>query len=109
MKLLKSLPFYKRLNYTTKISFLIFIHPLCAKDEPYFIIGKDGFNTNDQCIGCKKCEKVCPLNNITIVDSKPVWDHNCTHCMACIHQCPTQAIEFKKITLKKNRYYNHGV
>ena len=74
-----------------------------------FIIGKDGFYTNDQCIGCKKCEKVCPLNNITIVDSKPVWDHNCTHCMACIHQCPTQAIEFKKITLKKNRYYNHGV
>lgn len=34
MKLLKSLPFYKRLNYTAKISFLIFIHPLCAKDEP---------------------------------------------------------------------------
>lgn len=53
--------------------------------------------------------KVCPLNNITIVDSKPVWNHTCTHCMACIHQCPAQAIEFKKITLKKNRYYNHGV
>lgn len=75
----------------------------------YFIIGKDGFYTNDQCIGCKKCEKVCLLNNITIVDSKPFWNHNCTHCMACIHQCPTQAIEFKKITLKKNRYYNRGV
>lgn len=75
----------------------------------HFIIGKEGFYTNDQCIGCKKCEKVCPLNNITIVDSKPVWNHTCTHCMACIHQCPTQAIEFKKITLKKNRYYNQGV
>lgn len=74
-----------------------------------FIIGKDGFYTNDQCIGCKKCEKVCPLSNITVVDSKPVWNHNCTHCMACIHQRPAQAIEFKKITLKKNRYYNHGV
>ncbi len=35
---------------------------------------------------------------------KPVWGDNCTHCMACITLCPTQAIEYGKKTQKKRRY-----
>ena len=73
-----------------------------------FIIGKDGFYVTDKCIGCGKCVSVCPLNNIIMKDSKPQWENHCTHCMACIHQCPMAAIEFKKITINKNRYYNKG-
>lgn len=62
------------------------------------------FYSTDKCIGCGKCEKLCPLNNITIKDKKPVWNDNCTHCMACIGNCPTQAIEYGTITQNKEQY-----
>lgn len=71
-----------------------------------FIIGRRGFYTTESCIGCGKCATVCPLNNIVMDGKKPKWGDNCTHCMACIHQCPVQATEFRKITVGKNRYYN---
>ena len=80
--------------------------------NPFFynhIIGKDGFYTTDHCVACGKCAVVCPLNNIQMVDKTPQWGNQCTHCMACIHQCPTQAVEFKSITVGKNRYYNKGL
>lgn len=73
-----------------------------------FIIGRPGFYATDQCVGCGKCAKVCPLNNIQMIDGAPKWGNTCTHCMACIHQCPKQAVEFRKITVGKNRYYNSG-
>lgn len=73
-----------------------------------FIIGRSGFYTTQKCIGCGKCRQVCPLNNIEMVGEKPEWGNTCTHCMACIHQCPLQAVEFKKISVGKNRYYNRG-
>ena len=62
------------------------------------------FYTTDACGGCGKCDKLCPLNNIKIVDKKPVWGKNCTHCMACIANCPFNAIEYGKITKDKERY-----
>lgn len=62
------------------------------------------FFAKDTCIGCKKCETLCPLNNIRIADGKPVWGDTCTHCMACIGNCPTDAIEYGTITQGKPRY-----
>lgn len=64
-----------------------------------------GFTVSDDCVSCKKCAKRCPLNNIDIVEGKPVWNGNCTHCMACICGCPTEAIEYKSISRGKRRYY----
>ena len=64
---------------------------------------KDFFYT-DKCVGCGKCVKLCPLNNVTLQDGKPVWGDNCTHCMACIGNCPTQAIEYGEITKTKEQY-----
>ena len=69
----------------------------------YKLTAKD-FHTTDACVGCGKCEKLCPLNNIKIVDKKPVWENQCTHCMACIANCPTNAIEYGEITKDKERY-----
>lgn len=74
----------------------------------HFIIGRDGFYTTDACIKCGKCVQVCPLNNIHMSIEGPAWGKECTHCMACIHQCPKQAVEFRKVSVGKNRYYNPG-
>ena len=64
------------------------------------------FNVNDKCIGCEMCKAICPVDNIKMMDNKPVWLGNCTDCMACINICPKGAINIGKKTLKKNRYRN---
>jgi len=52
------------------------------------------FSVSDACTGCGTCEQVCPAGNITLVDGKPVWDHHCELCCACLHFCPVEAIQF---------------
>ena len=64
-----------------------------------------GFRVDDSCISCGKCIEVCSLNNISLLDGKPVWKNNCTHCMACINRCPKEAIQHKNNTKNKSRYY----
>lgn len=39
-----------------------------------------------------KCEKLCPMNNIKIVDKKVVQNNQCTMCYRCINNCPKQAM-----------------
>ena len=72
-------------------------YPLFVKANP--------FTASDVCIGCGKCEKLCPLNNITLQNARPVWGSNCTQCMACICYCPTRAIEYGKKSAGKPRYH----
>lgn len=60
---------------------------------PLFVHAKK-FYATDACISCGKCVKVCPLNNIHIENSRPIWGKACTHCMACICRCPKEAIEY---------------
>jgi len=69
----------------------------------YKLRSKDFYYT-DACIGCGKCVKLCPLNNIKLEDKKPSWGNSCTHCMACIGNCPTRAIEYGTITQEKEQY-----
>lgn len=69
-----------------------------------FIISAKKFFVNDKCTGCGRCVKVCPMKNIRLVKSKPMWNKSCTHCMACICTCPTAAIEYGRGTAKKVRY-----
>lgn len=69
-----------------------------------FYVKADGFYATDACTGCGSCEKACPLNNIQLKAEKPVWGKDCTHCMACICGCPTEAIEYGKKSRGKPRY-----
>ena len=42
--------------------------------------------------------------SLEIKDGRPVWNGNCTHCMACICNCPVEAIEYGKKSVGKRRY-----
>ena len=42
------------------------------------------------CIGCKKCEKVCPHGAVTVMNNLAKIDYDkCTGCGACAKACPT--------------------
>ena len=65
------------------------------------------FSIENNCNGCKVCEKVCPVDNI-IVDKKPVFGSNCQHCLACIQNCPQKAISIKG-EKNKARFINQNI
>lgn len=70
---------------------------------PAFVHAKK-FHATESCISCGKCERVCPLSNIRLESGRPVWGKNCTHCMACICRCPSEAIEYGSHTQGLLRY-----
>ena len=70
-----------------------------------FFVKATAFAAGGACTGCGQCTRLCPTNNITIQNGKPVWGGDCTHCMACICRCPAQAIEYGKKSLGKPRYH----
>ena len=73
-----------------------------------FVNGR-AFKVSDACIGCGKCEKLCPVNCIRLESGHPVWGGGCTHCMACICYCPKEAIEYGKISVGKPRYHFEAI
>lgn len=67
----------------------------------------ENFFVEDTCIKCGICEKVCPIDNITI-EYKPIIHDKCIRCGACTQNCPKNAIRYKK-EKSKTRYRNHNV
>lgn len=62
------------------------------------------FYVKDNCNGCGLCTRKCPKGNLELVDGKPKWKGDCTHCMACICYCPQEAIEYGKRSVGQPRY-----
>lgn len=69
-----------------------------------FCVKAKAFRTDDKCIGCGECVRRCPLGNVELINGKPHWGSRCTHCMACICYCPTEAIEYGSKSQGKYRY-----
>jgi electron transfer flavoprotein alpha subunit len=57
-----------------------------------------------KCVGCTKCQKVCPYNAIDMVDKLAIInDDKCTLCGACVDPCPFDAIVISKSTFGEQK------
>lgn len=60
-----------------------------------------------RCTCCGMCARICPTNTITMQDGHPAWQGDaCTECLACIHRCPSEAIDYGRISRGRRRYVN---
>ena len=64
------------------------------------------FHVNENCNNCGICEKICPVNNIILINGIPEWQHKCQQCLACINFCPEKAIQYGNQTQKTQRYHH---
>ena len=47
-----------------------------------------------ECVGCRKCENICPAKAITMKNKKAVIDRDaCIRCFCCQEFCPTGAMK----------------
>lgn len=80
---------FMRLSYKARYS------NLAESKMPFEELVKNAdksFQTNDSCTGCGICVKVCPVNNIVLIEEKPVWKHQCANCLSCFTFCPNNSI-----------------
>jgi len=83
--------------------FSTFIYNLGAKRLPLY---DKKFWITDKCNSCGTCAKICPVENIRLVNGKPTWLNHCEQCMACLQWCPKEAIQLGKNTINRKRYRN---
>lgn len=67
-----------------------------------------GIIAEDICIGCGRCVRICPMDNITLTNGKAVIGNNCATCLACFHWCPIEAIYMsKQENIARRSKYHH--
>jgi len=67
------------------------------------------FTSSKDCNGCGICERICPLNNVEMVDDKPIWSDNCAGCFACLNWCPKEAISLGGFDANIRNYHHPDV
>ena len=81
-------------------------HPCGASS---FEVLRVGMDFKIRCTGCGRCAALCPERTISLVSGRPVWQGECTRCLACLHRCPAGAIQYGRGTEKRERYVNPKV
>jgi ferredoxin len=82
----------------------IFLSAIYRSSYDYVPRMDKSFFADEKCTGCGICEKICPAQNISLIAEKPVWQHRCEQCFACLQWCPEEAIQYGKGTIKRKRY-----
>lgn len=85
---------YRKLSNTSKKSFKELIR-----------LADASFKINENCTGCGICVRICPVNNIKMVEGKPKWLHHCETCYGCYGWCPNNAISGSIV--EYNEWYHH--
>jgi ferredoxin len=67
------------------------------------------FTPSEDCNGCGICERICPMNNVEMVDDRPVWSDNCAGCFACLNWCPREAISLGGFDAGIRNYHHPDV
>ncbi|MBM4241433.1 MAG: hypothetical protein FJ150_07235 [Euryarchaeota archaeon] len=80
----KTLNFFKKISNSSDLPF----------DELLPLTDRR-FYTDENCESCGTCARVCPVNNIKIVEGRSEWQHHCVECLACLNWCPNGAIHGK--------------
>ena len=65
---------------------------------PYIELQKyadNPFTISEKCVSCGLCSRVCPCHNIMLENGRPVFQHHCVNCMACVVSCPKRAIGYE--------------
>lgn len=64
------------------------------------------FMVDERCNNCGICIKLCPNNNIIMLNEKLIWQNHCEQCLACIQWCPQEALQYGKKTAAYSRYHH---
>lgn len=91
-------------NFKTRIESLV-----CRYLGKRLYLTPKNVSYTSECVGCGTCEKVCPLNNIKMIDQKPHWGKDCSSCLACFHWCPKRAVNGGIMLRKRERYHHPEV
>lgn len=87
------------------------MRPLLAFMKQVLLKGTEslGFTSSERCDGCRMCERVCPVENIEIIDHRPVWSDHCAGCFACLNWCPQGAISLGGLDMNIRTYHHPEV
>jgi ferredoxin len=67
------------------------------------------FVSDEKCDGCGICVRICPVDNIEMIDNRPSWSNHCAMCFACLQWCPKESIQAGSITVNMKRYHHPHV
>jgi ferredoxin len=68
-----------------------------------------GFEVKAACNGCGLCARICPVANITVEGTKPVFSARCEQCQACLNWCPRRAISCLRFDPDTSQYHHPEV